>query len=175
MPDPQVDITGWKDDFQNARYYLFISNALAVFVLTIANAPGINIPFLRAGIKLVIPFFSTFVYIMCTTCLMEVHKPDNWKALTNNGSRVVIYFIIQSNAYDAYLLATFTFLALRFFMRHKPFPEHWGSGTMLETEESLTAWKELNFMFINAMVPFYISYVISTESFGGGTNPAIAA
>jgi hypothetical protein len=106
---------------------------------------------------------------------MEVHKPINWSALTNNGSRVVIYFIIQSNAYDAYLLATFTFLALRFFMRHKPFPEHWGSGTMLETEESLTAWKELNFMFINAMVPFYISYMLSSETFGTPTNPAIAA
>ena len=67
---------------------------MAVFVLGISSAENLNIPFLRANIKLVVPFFNTFTYIMTQTALITLHKPL-WKdQLTVGGARVMIYFVI---------------------------------------------------------------------------------
>jgi len=59
-------------------------------------------------------------------------------------------------------------MIMRFFFKHKVQPEHWGGdGAKLETEESLTAFKELNNMFINSLVPLIVCDTIRLLNFPG--------
>ena len=85
--------------------------------------------------------------------------------LDRDGARVVIFWTMQGTCYNGFLVSTCIFLLCRFFLRHKPSPEHWGSGTMLETEESLIAFKELNYMVINGITPLVMTMTLEKEEF----------
>ena len=76
-PDNQIptdEVPELADQIQITRYLLIVGNACAFFVLTVANAPGLNIPFFNAVIKLVIPFFTTFAYIMNVAVTLGARK-----------------------------------------------------------------------------------------------------
>ena len=174
IPEPPEEIPkDLFDDCQLCRYLITAGNTAALFVLTIANAPGLNIPFFRSLIKLVIPFITTFAYILCVAMIMAIHY-QAFEELKNEGVRLMVYFIMQSSCYDAFIIGTFAFILSRFFMKHKVCPEHWGGeGAKLETEESLIAFRELNNMYLNILCPLFVCNGIEDEHFLPPFTPSL--
>ena len=88
-------------EYQLVRFLLTGGNFASFFVLTVANAPGFNIPFIRANIKLLIPFFTTFTYIMNVSAVLAIdntiENPEVYPegdGLSEGGRRVYVYFIV---------------------------------------------------------------------------------